>query len=49
MTTDERLARLEERLAKVEAAIEKAERMFEAFAKGPGKKILAMFGGRLES
>ena len=45
MTTEERVAKIEERLAVVEDAIAKAEAMFKAFAEGPGKKLLSMFGG----
>lgn len=49
MNTDEqqRLAAVEQRLAQLEAAFQRAEQMVQAFAAGPGQKVLAMFGVKL--
>lgn len=46
-TTDERLSKLEQRVEKVEQLVETWKAKAEAFAAGPGKKLLDMLGIRL--
>jgi hypothetical protein len=44
MDTNERLRLLEERLAVLERIVAEAQARFDAFARGPGKKILRTLG-----
>lgn len=44
MDDQERMARIEDRLAALERVIADAQARFEAFAAGPGRKILRMLG-----
>ena len=43
----DRLAALEERMAKLETVVEDAQARLKAFANGPGKKLMKMFGVQL--